>query len=158
MTQQPMFGGPWTQQKLQVLSKYLRAYRKIFERNPRASFFETTYVDAFAGTGVIPRDEPGMLAEFFPEIVEAEEEFRKGSVKRALEVEPPFDHYVFVEKNAGKCQELSALRDGFPGRDIQIINEDANVALLRWCSEMDPRRERAVVFLDPFGASVEWKT
>jgi three-Cys-motif partner protein len=156
MTQQDLFGGSWTQQKLQILSKYLRAYRKIFKSNERARFFKISYVDAFAGTGVIPRDAPGMFADFFPELAEAEEEFRKGSVKRALEVEPPFDHYLFIEKDSGKCKELSALSEEFSDRDIGIVNEDANVALLKWCSEMDTRRERAVVFLDPFGASVEW--
>jgi three-Cys-motif partner protein len=156
MTQQDLFGGPWTQQKLEVLSKYLRAYRKIFEKNERARFFKISYVDAFAGTGVIPRDVPDMFTEFFPELAEAEEEFRKGSVKRALEVEPPFDHYVFIEKDAGKCDELSALSEEFSDRDIGIVNDDANVALMNWCSKMDHRRERAVVFLDPFGASVEW--
>src|SRR5271157_4364121 len=26
----------------------------------------------------------------------------------------------------------------------------------KWCAEMDSQKERAVVFLDPFGASVEW--
>ncbi len=151
-----MFGGPWTQQKLEVLSKYLRAYRKIFERNPKAQYFEISYVDAFAGTGVIPRPEPGVFAEIFPEIAEAEEEFRKGSVQRALEVEPPFDHYLFIEKDAAKCVELRKLAERFSGRDIKILNQDANAALLQWCAEMDTRRQRAVVFLDPFGASVEW--
>jgi three-Cys-motif partner protein len=153
-----MFGGQWTQQKLQVLSEYLRQYRKIFAKNTRAQFFETIYVDAFAGTGAIPRPELGGLAHFLPELAENEEEFRKGSVKRALEVEPPFHHYVFIEKDAGKCEELQDLAEEFPGRDIKIINGDANAALLRWCEHMDTRRQRAVVFLDPFGASVEWKT
>jgi three-Cys-motif partner protein len=30
-------------------------------------------------------------------------------------------------------------------------------ALLKWCSSLNAERERAVVFLDPFGASVEWR-
>lgn len=157
MTHQDKFGGFWTQQKLEVLSKYLRAYRRIFESNPRARFFQISYVDAFAGTGVIPRPEPGGFAEIFPELAETEEEFRKGSARRALEVELPFHHYVFVEKDASKCEELSALAGEFPDRDIRIINEDANVALSKWCREMDTKRERAVVFLDPFGTSVEWE-
>ena len=140
-----------------MLSKYLRAYRKIFEKNRKAGFFDISYVDAFAGTGVIRRAEPGMFAGFFPELAEAEEEFRKGSVRRALEVDPPFDHYVFIEKDAAKCDELKALKDEFPGRDISIIGQDANEALLEWCGGIDARRERAVVFLDPFGASVEWR-
>jgi|ERR1700685_291519 three-Cys-motif partner protein len=152
-----MFGGSWTQQKLEILSEYLRAYRLIFHKNPRARFFETSYVDAFAGTGEIPRRK---LQGFFkddPDMLKAEEEFRKGSVKRALEVEPPFHHYVFIEKDAGKCKELEALKKEFTNCDITIINEDANAALLNWCAELDTRKERAVVFLDPFGASVEWK-
>jgi three-Cys-motif partner protein len=74
-----------------------------------------------------------------------------------LEVEPPFHHYVFIEKDSGKCEELEALRKEFPNHDITIINDDANTALLNWCAELDTKNERAVVFLDPFGASVEWK-
>jgi len=152
-----MFGGSWTQQKLEVLSKYLRAYRLIFERNPRARFFKITYVDAFAGTGEIPRP---ALKGFFkddPDLLKGEEEFRKGSVRRALEVSPPFDHYVFIEKGAAKCKDLQAVARDFPGRDIKVINKDANEALLEWCAQVNTKKERAVAFLDPFGASVEWK-
>jgi three-Cys-motif partner protein len=92
-----------------------------------------------------------------PDLLKAEEEFRKGSVKRALEVDPPFHHYVFIEKNPEKCKELEALRKEHPKRDIKIICDDANMALLNWCKQLDTKRARAVVFLDPFGASVEWK-
>ena len=153
-----MFGGSWTQQKLQVLSKYLRAYRKIFARNERARYFSVTYVDAFAGTGVIPRPEiHGAFAELIPALELAEEEFRKGSVRRALEVEPAFHRYLFIEKNPSKCDELSALRDEFPKRRIDVVNDDANSALLSWCGGLNLKQERAVVFLDPFGASVQWK-
>jgi three-Cys-motif partner protein len=28
---------------------------------------------------------------------------------------------------------------------------------MKWCQGIDTRRQRAVVFLDPFGAAVEWK-
>jgi three-Cys-motif partner protein len=157
VTQQVIFGGNWTQQKLRILSKYLRAYRTIFAKNERALYFRVSYVDAFAGTGVIPRPEiEGSFAELIPSLASAEEEFRKGSVRRALEVDPPFHHYVFIERDRTKCEELLALRDEFPDKRIEVVNEDANVALLKWCHEMDTRRQRAVVFLDPFGASVEW--
>jgi three-Cys-motif partner protein len=152
-----MFGGPWTQQKLEVLSKYLSAYTKIFTKNPKAQFYTTSYVDAFAGTGVIRRPALGGFASFFPELAKADEEFRKGSVRRALEVEPPFDKYVFIEKSAKKCKELKAVAEEFPKKKVDVINEDANSALLKWCSKLNTERERAVVFLVPFGASVEWK-
>ena len=152
-----MFGGPWTQQKLEVLSKYLSAYTKIFAKNPKAQFYTTSYVDAFAGTGVIRRPALGGFASIFPEMAKAEEKFRKGSVRRALEVEPSFDKFVFIEKNAKKCEELKAIAAEFPEKKVSVINEDANSALLEWCSNLNTEHERAVVFLDPFGASVEWK-
>jgi three-Cys-motif partner protein len=156
MTRQIAFGGFWTEQKLQVLSNYLREYRKIFEKNTRAQFFEITYLDAFAGTGKIPRAQRTPTPSFFPEQTIPDEEFRKGSVRRALEVDPPFHHYVFIEKDARKYEELSGLVQEFPNRHVRVINSDANAALVQWCKDLNRRKERAVVFLDPFGASVEW--
>jgi three-Cys-motif partner protein len=157
MTQQTMFGGQWTQQKLEVLKEYLSAYTKIFVRNAKAQFFETNYVDAFAGTGEIPRPKLQGLFEDDLDLLRAEEEFRKGSVTRALEVDPPFNHYVFIEKDSKKCGELRALAKDFPQRDIKVVNDDANTALSEWCRQLDTKHQRAVVFLDPFGASVEWR-
>lgn len=156
MTIQEQFGGAWTQQKLAVLSKYLQAYARIFDKNPRARYYKTTYVDAFAGTGVIKRPGLGEFAKHFPRLIEAEQEFRKGSVRRSLELNPGFNKYVFIEKSAAKCKELEALVAEFRDKSIEIVNDDANSALLRWCAKLDPKSERAVVFLDPFGASVEW--
>ncbi len=45
------FGGDWTQEKLERLRKYLRAYMTIFTANEWARHYTTYYVDAFAGTG-----------------------------------------------------------------------------------------------------------
>jgi three-Cys-motif partner protein len=157
LTHQEEFGGAWTQQKLEALGKYLRAYTTIFKRNQRAKFYSISYVDAFAGTGTLRRPELGQLAEFVPGLLEAEEEFRKGSVKRALEIDPPFDEYVFIEKSARKCDELRAVASKMASRNVRIINEDANGAILKWCRKLNARRQRAVVFLDPFGASVKWE-
>lgn len=157
MTSQDQFGGAWTQQKLEALGKYLQAYTTIFKRNPRARFYSISYVDAFAGTGTLLRPELGGFADLIPELRENEEGFRKGSVKRALEIEPPFDEYVFIEKSAGKCRELRGIANRLPSRNIKIVNEDANSAILKWCQNLNPLRQRAVVFLDPFGASVRWE-
>src|SRR5216683_3510713 len=35
---------------------------------------------------------------------------------------------------------------------------DANTVLKAWCRERDLKKERAVVFLDPYGMQVEWST
>jgi three-Cys-motif partner protein len=157
MTHQTQFGGAWTQQKLEALKKYLQAYTKIFKNNPKARFYSISYVDAFAGTGTLRRPEPSGFAELLPELRKNEEKFRKGSVRRALEIEPPFDEYVFIEKNKKKCEELKAIVAEFLSRNVTITNEDANTALLRWCGSLNTKQQRAVVFLDPFGASAKWQ-
>lgn len=82
MTSQDKFGGAWTQQKREALGKYLQAYTTIFKRNPRAQFYSISYVDAFAGTGTLRRPERTGFANLIPELLENEEAFRKGSVKR----------------------------------------------------------------------------
>ena len=70
---------------------------------------------------------------------------------------PAFDKYIFIEKSSTKCEELEALKKEYPDRQIEVINDDANTALLKWCGGLNAKRERAVVFLDPFATSVEWK-
>ncbi len=156
MTHQDEFGGSWTQEKLIALGKYLQAYTRIFKTNPRGRFYSITYVDAFAGTGSLKRPELRGFPELLTQLQKEEEDYRKGSVKRALEVNPAFDKYLFIEKSRRKCEELRSIAEGLPSKNIEIKNEDANSAILKWCRQLDARRERAVVFLDPFGASVNW--
>ena len=158
MTTQDEFGGAWTQQKLEALSKYLRAYTRIFKVNTRARFYSITYVDAFAGTGSLQIPELASSGVLIPDLQKKEVEIRKGSAQRALEVEPAFDKYVFIEKNAQKCAELRKIAARVPSRNVQVIHDDANNAILQWCRSLDYWRERAVVFLDPFGAQVRWAT
>lgn len=155
-TSQQEFGGSWTQQKLELLQKYLSAYTKIFNRNERARFFRTTYVDAFAGTGYmqIAQREPGLFRENLDEL----ESYQKGSVIRALEVQPGFDEYLFIEKSPSRYEELKAIQKSHPEKTIEIKQADANSFLESWCRETDWKRNRAVVFLDPFGTSVDWQT
>ena len=38
---EPQFGGPWTEEKLIRLRKYLQAYMNIFSKNPRAKLLKT---------------------------------------------------------------------------------------------------------------------
>ena len=39
--------------------------------------------------------------------------FHDGSARNALEVEPPFEKYVFIEKNINRYAELEELRKEF---------------------------------------------
>ena len=41
---------------------------------------------------------------------------------------------------------------------IHIVQKEANGFLSNWCAQNDWRFSRAVVFLDPYGMSVDWTT
>jgi three-Cys-motif partner protein len=152
------FGGEWTEEKLTRLKEYLSAYTKIFTRNERASYLTTIYVDAFAGTGY--RASTAHDSSYPSLFDEDAQEFQKGSTYIALENEPSFDRFLFIERRADFARELSGLREHFPEKAsrIKILQEEANSALRRWALETDWRTHRAVVFLDPYGMEVEWAT
>ncbi len=157
------FGGNWTSEKLERLQKYLRAYTKIFKRNPRAQFYTITYVDAFAGTGKCYLRRRGCGSEMlFSELTEKEsqetQDFINGSARIALETEPSFDHYLFIEREREFANELESLRQDYPDKasSINIQVADANQYLDQWCRDTDWRCNRAVVFLDPYGMEVKW--
>lgn len=160
------FGGHWTDDKLERLRKYLAAYIQIFKSNPRAAKLKTTFVDAFAGTGYrnLPRESKPEYASMFLEDTPIYDEeaqlFQKGSALIALEMNPSFDRYVFIEKKLEYCKELETLRDQFPhiAPNVQIKQGEANAQLKGWCQSVDWRYNRAVVFLDPYGMEVEWST
>ena len=154
------FGGDWTAEKLERVRKYLAAYTVIFARNPKAQKLMPIYVDAFAGTGY--RTKPPRLdaqTALFEELAEPESEaFLKGSARIALEIEPPFKQYVFIEQEAARAQELEKLKLHFPDKAtcVTIVREDANTYLKEWCKRTDWRACRAVMFLDPYGMQVDW--
>ena len=158
------FGGGWTEVKLARLAKYLMAYRTIFTKNVRAQHFKTWYVDAFAGTG--SRSAPEVSpksADLFQDVYEDADtrEYRDGSAKIALGLPNPFDHYLFIEKARSR---VDALRTAIERDHASLLSRcdfrhgDANDVLKTWCAERDWRKERAVVFLDPYGMQVAWTT
>lgn len=154
------FGGEWTEAKLAVLQGYLGAYTRALKNKP----FKKAFIDAFAGTGYRTErfdEEGGSLDDLlFPDLAEEPpQRLLDGSARIALRTDPPFDHYVFIEKNAARCTELEALKQEFPEKSdrITIRQDEANRVVRDLCSR-SWRRRRAVLFLDPYGMQVEWKT
>ena len=166
MTTSHQFGGQWTDEKLDRLRKYLHAYRTIFTKNPRAAMLRTTFVDAFAGTGsrqsanLAPARTLPLLLDDLPVYEDEATLFQQGSARIALETNPPFDHYLFIERNPTYIAELEQLRQQFPtiAQRIAIVQGEANATLQNWCKGTNWRTNRAVVFLDPYGMEVEWAT
>jgi three-Cys-motif partner protein len=120
------------------------------------------YIDAFAGTGYQAIREAGNPAiPLLPELLEEEpKRFLEGSAAIALQIEPPFDSYIFIEKDPKRFIELQHLKTDYPQREEQIrfVNEDANIYLTKLCRNSNWKSHRAVLFLDPFGMQVDWET
>jgi three-Cys-motif partner protein len=118
---------------------------------------KTGYIDAFAGTGYIHEDQDQERPPLFPVVQDEERNFLKGSARTALEIDHPFDKYVFIEKDERAYESLLGLKDEYPYRKIDCHHGDANDWLIERCSR-NWESHRAVVFLDPFGMQVPWTT
>lgn len=155
---QQIFGGNWTGEKLKRVRKYLLAYAKIMSKQK----FRFAYIDAFAGTGYRTlKQEENSHKLMFPELVEQEsKEFIDGSARIALQIEPRFTKYIFIESDKNRFVELQKLKTDFPTAqsDIVLVNADANGYLKELCQNFKWHKNRAVLFLDPFGMQVTWET
>ena len=147
------FGGSHTERKLDVVAKYLAAYVTVMKQNS----FELHYVDGFAGSGASTASgatdalEIGLFDTH--EIVE-------GSPVRALNIDPAFDRYLFIDFNEGNVASLQNLiRNHTNGTRASVKSGDANEQIAQFCDWLNRQRmARAVVFLDPFGLAVKWET
>lgn len=159
------FGGPWTELKLRAVGDYLAFYTRALQYRPSPEIpFQKWYVDAFAGSG--ERTEERTTGGLLDGEPSRRERFQlEGSARRALKIEPPFQHYVFIEANQKRFQALQRLKEEYPTRDIRCLCGDANAELLTlftsppWKSgSPQAGLQRAVVFLDPYGMNVRWAT
>ena len=114
------FGGNWTEQKIEMVVSYAKAYLTIMNKYPQ---FQTMYFDGFAGSGDISIEE------------ENEMETIKGAAMRVLEINKPktFDLYYFVEKNETNTLALEKkISENFNNLKNKcfVANEDCNIKLL----------------------------
>lgn len=116
------FGGDWTAEKLERIRKYLCAYTTIFTSNPRARSLTPIYLDAFAGTGHrADLRSDGAEGRFLDDSADPDaESLKKGSARIALEVEPPFKRYVFIERREERVRDLEDLRGMFPDKAARV--------------------------------------
>ena len=143
------FGGPWTNDKLEILRRYLDAYTTALKNQP----FNLIYVDAFAGGGSwTPRS--GYLSEDYGDF----QTLRQGSPRIALEIQDKaFDRFVFIETDPSNITSFRSLKGDFPDHETEIFNDDANKVLPSFCDSLADF-DRAVVFLDPYATQVAWST
>jgi three-Cys-motif partner protein len=152
------YGGPWSEVKLDAVEYYLQCYSKAL--TPKN--MDIWYIDAYAGSGdrEASRETGGILEG---RSVETVVEVLDGSARRALNIHPPFQHFVFIEKDPVRAAQLSAVTNDFPGVEIEVLRGDANTELLKFISKEPWIRKaksfsRGVVFLDPYSMQVDWST
>ena len=105
MGTQQKFGGPWTVEKLNILSDYLAFYTTALKSMP----FDLIYIDAFAGTGRIRIGD------------EDDYEIIDGSAKLALQSKGEFSKYIFIEQKRKFAKELEDLVDQeFPAMKSKV--------------------------------------
>lgn len=154
--------GPWAEEKLEVLERYLDAYTKVMKNQPH---WRTLYVDAFAGGGRAKlrqrRRDPDLQVDFFAaEATPEQTVFVAGSPERALRIANPFDRYVFIDADPDRIAALEALRDHYGSSRTISIREGYADDQIAWVLSQKIARQthRGVAFLDPFGAHIAWKS
>ncbi len=141
------FGGNWTEQKMEMVVDYAKAYLTIMNKYPQ---FKTLYFDGFAGSGEIFKEN------------ETDIEIIKGTAIRVLEIVSPkkFDRYYFVEKDENNKDELKrTIKEKFADRVCNVVNEDCNTKLFTMAEFLNKNKNyRVLAFIDPYGMAVNWSS
>ena len=130
--------GYWSEIKLDIIEKYALAYSKILSNR-----FHHVYIDAFAGSGMHISRTTGELV--------------RGSPQIALDINPPFKEYYFIDKDSDKIAKLNKIALNRP--EVHVLEGDCNSKLL---TEVFPkvRREdyrRGLCLFDPYGLDLDWE-
>jgi three-Cys-motif partner protein len=131
--------GRWSRCKHAILRDYMVEYAKILARFPS---LKPVYVDAFCGAGVAISKESGEIVQ--------------GSPLLALNIQPPFHHYHFIDTDGQKTEQLQRLVGS--RTDVSVYSEDCNQALLTILPTLSyAGHYRGVCFLDPYGLHLNWE-
>jgi len=159
------FGGTWSETKLDCVEKYTLGYLQAMQKQYWCTL---DYVDAFAGRGrqaLKSGTSPADLEDFFGDESERAdtEEFLVGSAIRALRASQAsarsFDSFIFIEADQPSCDELRGIvQSDFSTVEnhVRVLCENANTALDTYVKSVNWTRNRALVFLDPYGLEVDW--
>jgi three-Cys-motif partner protein len=137
--------GIWSEVKLAIIKEYAAAYSKILDSTRRQSVrsLRWLYIDAFAGPGVHLSKVTGKMVD--------------GSPLIALNTQPPFSEYHFIDADRTRAEQLRAMVGS--RTNVSIYSEDCNQVLLR---DVFPKVKysdyrRALCLLDPYNINLKWK-
>jgi len=144
------FGGDWTENKIEILVEYAKAYLNIMNYHATKYNWKLLYFDGFAGSGHIKKGN----AENQRMIV--------GAATRILEIEipRPFDLYYFVEKESDNVQSLKNITTNkFPSKEIYIVETDCNEkiqSMSRFLNLAENKLYKTLAYIDPCGMQLNW--
>jgi len=110
--------GFWTEIKLDIIRQYSMAYASILGKQSSIKGFG--YIDGFAGTGT-------HLSRTTGETI-------KGSPAIALDVQPEFSHYHFIDMDGKRGNALRRLAKG--RENVTVYEGDCNTILLKGCTNI----------------------
>lgn len=133
--------GYWSEVKLDIIREYATAYSIIMNKQHFLKGYY--YIDGFAGAGV--------------HISKISKDYIPGSPLNALNVNPPFHAYYFIDLNGDKADHLRELSK--ERSNVTVFKGDCNQILL---NEIFPQikyseYKRALCLLDPYGLHLDWE-
>ena len=133
--------GHWSQIKHEIIEKYAKAYSIILSKQ---GYVKYIYIDAFSGPGIHKTKDEAKIVD--------------GSPKKALNIDPQFTEYHFIDLNEDKINFLKESTENL-GNNIYYYCEDCNTVLL---NEVFPditykNYKRALCLLDPYGIQLDWE-
>jgi three-Cys-motif partner protein len=134
--------GYWSEIKLDIIREYAKAYSTIFGAQRQARFYHV-FIDAFAGAGI--------------HLSKTREEAILGSPLIALNTEPPFREYHFIDLDGSKANHLRSLIGNRP--DVQVYPGDCNRIMLEHVLPTIRYEDfrRGLCLLDPYGLHLNWE-
>ncbi|MBI4285929.1 MAG: three-Cys-motif partner protein TcmP [Chloroflexi bacterium] len=132
--------GYWSEIKLEIIREYAQQYSIILASQKN---LHHVYIDAFAGSG--------------KHISRETQEFVSGSPQIALDIEPPFKEYFFIDIDGAKVARLREIVKNRPA--AHVLEGDCNSRLL---DDVFPKvryedYRRGLCLLDPYGLDLNWK-
>lgn len=163
-----LWGGPWTEQKLDTFESYVKAYLTIMNVYRDKYHWQLIYFDGFAGSGTRSNEE---IAEecrkshdlFEGKIDNEEIKVYQGAAERVVRLEEQmrgFDFYYFIDEKEENCTslEIKLSRLQTVGSKQFRIGDANEVTLQLGKALKQNNKFKALALLDPFGMSVKWST
>lgn len=152
--------GPWAEEKLEVLERYLQYYcTRLSKQN-----LTLVYIDGFAGAAVTRVRRNSTQTDTEPLAFTEEDDALRdrlvlGSPIRALRTNPGFHRHYFFDLDERRAARLEELRAAHPEKWACVRVGDANEQIRQLMSKIEGRRNvKGVAFLDPYKANLEWST